>query len=84
MDTRMICACLVMWARHKYHEFCRLDPKIDYGLILSSFLSLFHKLRNFVSIFSGFYLLQITELICRNLRKFVNYYLHLCCAGKLP
>ena len=56
----------------------------DYSWFLCDFLSLFHKLRNFISIFSGFYLLQITELICRNLRKFVNYYRHLCGAGKLP
>ena len=44
-----------------FSRFCKRIANIDYSLILSSFLSLFHKLRNFVSIFSGIYLPQIAE-----------------------
>ena len=36
----------------------------DYSWFLCDFLSLLHKLRNFISIFSGIYLPQITE-ICK-------------------
>lgn len=44
-----------------FSRFCKRITNIDYSLILSSFLSLFHKLRNFTSIFSGICLLQIAE-----------------------
>lgn len=44
-----------------FSRFCKRIANIDYSLILSNFLSLFHKLRNFISTFSGFYMPQITE-----------------------
>ena len=44
-----------------FSRFCKRIANIDYSLILSIFLSLFHKLRNFISTFSGFYMPQITE-----------------------
>ena len=44
-----------------FSRFCKRIANIDYSLILFGFLSSFHKLRNFISIFSGIYLPQIAE-----------------------